>query len=137
MFIKSFKTMLSFFKKLFGEKRFVNSVNVFLLNIKSINPIQKYQHTIESYACILKMLVFMFFILEKFFNFFRNMFHSKTIKISNIIITYPQSNPMSSNIRVLVKIYYISPILYFWLIISSINTIKSRFILIFLDFKIG
>ena len=137
MFIKYFKTMLSFFLKLFGEKRFVNSVKVFLLNIKSINPIQKYQHTIESYACILKMLVFMFFIPDKFFNFFRNMFHSKTIKISNIIITYPQSNPMSSNIRVLVKIYYISPILYFWLIISSINTIKSRFILIFLDFKIG
>ena len=33
--------MLSFFSKLFGEKRFVNSVKAFPLNIKSINPIEK------------------------------------------------------------------------------------------------
>ena len=40
-----------------GEKRFVNSVKVFPA---SINPIQKYPHIIESYACILKAFVFIF-----------------------------------------------------------------------------
>ena len=42
---------------MFGEKRFVNSVKVFPASIKSINPIQKYPHIIESYACILKIFV--------------------------------------------------------------------------------
>ena len=55
--------MSSFFLKLFGEKRFVYSVKVFPLNIKSINPMQKYLHITESYACILKMLVLMFLFL--------------------------------------------------------------------------
>ena len=56
--------MSSFFSKLFGEKRFVCSVKVFPLNIKSINPIQKYPHITESYDCILKMLVLMFLLLR-------------------------------------------------------------------------
>ena len=55
--------MSSFFSKLFGKKRFVYSVKVFALNIKSINPIQKYRHITESYACILKMFVLMFLLL--------------------------------------------------------------------------
>ena len=55
--------MSSFFLKLFDEKRFVNSVKVFPLSIKSINPIQKYPHIIESYACILKIFVLMFLLL--------------------------------------------------------------------------
>ena len=75
--------MSSFFLKLFGETRFVSSIKVFPLSIKSINPIQKYLYITESYVCTQKM------------------FYSKTIKISNIVIIYPQSNPMSSNIRVL------------------------------------
>ena len=57
------KIMSSFFWKLFGEKRFVYSVKVFPLNIKSINPIQKYPQITESYAYILKMFVLMFFLL--------------------------------------------------------------------------
>ena len=68
--------------------------------------------------------------INKCFNFFWNMFYSKTIKISNIIIMNLQSNPMSSNIRVLIKIYFISPILYFGWIVSRINTIKSWLTLI-------
>ena len=55
--------MSPFFLKLFGEKRFVNSVKVFPANIKSIKPIQKYPHIIESYACILKIFVLMFLLL--------------------------------------------------------------------------
>ena len=38
----------------------VNLIKVFPASIKSINPIQKYPHIIESYACILKIFVFMF-----------------------------------------------------------------------------
>ena len=52
--------MSSFFSKLFGEKTFAYCVKVFPLNIKSINPIQKYPHITESYACTLKILVLMF-----------------------------------------------------------------------------
>ena len=63
LFIKYFKIKSSFLSKLFGEKRFVNSVKVFPLNIKSINPIQKYPHITESYACILKMFAVMFLFL--------------------------------------------------------------------------
>ena len=42
---------------MFSEKRFVNSVKVFPASIKSINPIQKYPHIIESYARILKIFI--------------------------------------------------------------------------------
>ena len=37
----------------------MNSVKVFHLNIKSINPIQKYPHIIELYAFTLKVFVVM------------------------------------------------------------------------------
>ena len=55
--------MSSFFLKLLGGKRFLNSVKVFPLSIKSTNPIQKYPHITESFACTRKMLVFMFLFL--------------------------------------------------------------------------
>ena len=50
--------------KLFGEKRFVYLVKVFPFNVKSINPVQKYPHITESYACTLKMFVVMFSFCE-------------------------------------------------------------------------
>ena len=53
------KYIIGFFK-LFGEKIFVKSDKVFPASIKSINPIQKYPHIIEPYACILKIFIFMF-----------------------------------------------------------------------------
>ena len=58
-----FRIILSFFLKLFGEKRFVNSVKVFPVSIKSRKPIQNYLHIIESYACTLKIFVLMFLLL--------------------------------------------------------------------------
>ena len=64
LLIVHFKIISSFFLKLFGEKRFVNSVNVFPLSIKSINPILKYPQIIESYACILKVFVVMFLLCK-------------------------------------------------------------------------
>ena len=70
------------------------------------------------------------FITDKCSNLFWNMFYSKRIKISNNIILYVQSNPMSSNIRVLIKIYYICSILYFIRqIITWVHINKPRFIL--------
>ena len=56
-FLKQFKVISSFFLKLFGTKRLVKSVKLSPLSIKSINPLQKYSHVIESYACILKIFV--------------------------------------------------------------------------------
>ena len=55
--IKCFKTISTLLLILFYEKRLVKSVKVFPANIKSINPIQKYQHIAESYACILIIFV--------------------------------------------------------------------------------
>ena len=49
--------ILSFFLKLFGEKRSVKSVKVFPASIKLIYLVQEYQHIIESYACMQKIFV--------------------------------------------------------------------------------
>ena len=43
--------MSSLSLKLFGEKRFLNSVKVLPVSIKSINSIQKYPHITQSHAC--------------------------------------------------------------------------------------
>ena len=77
---------------------------------KSNTKISKHYWIICLYS---KNICFYFFITVECSDLFWNIFYSKIIKISNIIILYAQSNPMSSNIRVLIKIYYISPILYF------------------------
>ena len=71
--------MSSFFVKLFGEKRFVYSVKVFPASIKSINPIQKYPHIIESYACILKIFVMFLILTNALISF--GMFYTKRIEI--------------------------------------------------------
>ena len=39
---------------------FVKSVNFLPASIKSMNPMQKYPHIIELFACTRKMLAFMF-----------------------------------------------------------------------------
>ena len=39
---------------------FVKSVSFLAASIKSINPMQKYPHIIESFACTRKMLAFIF-----------------------------------------------------------------------------
>ena len=67
MLIKYFKVISSFFLKLFCEKKIRKSVKVFPASIKSINPIEKYPHIIESNACILKIFVFMVLLLINVF----------------------------------------------------------------------
>ena len=69
--------------KLFGEKRLVKSVKLLSLSIKSINPIQKYPHITESYACILKMFVIMFLLL---INFLISFAICSTPTLSNYVI---------------------------------------------------
>ena len=44
---KIFYNYIANFVKLFGEKRFINSVKVFPANLKSIDPIEKCSHIIE------------------------------------------------------------------------------------------
>ena len=60
LFIKYFKIISSFFFKSEGENKFVKSVNLLPDNIKSTNPMEKYPHITESFACIRKMLDIMF-----------------------------------------------------------------------------
>ena len=60
LFIKYFKIISSFFFKSEGENKFVKSVNFLPDNIKSTNPMEKYLHITESFACIRKMLDIMF-----------------------------------------------------------------------------
>ena len=55
---KVYNYIIIFFKK--REKRLVKSVGFLPLSIKSINPIQKYPHFTESYACILKNIACIF-----------------------------------------------------------------------------
>ena len=95
---------------------------------KPINPIQKYPHITCLYS---RNIYYIYRFINKSFNIFWNMFNSKTIKKRIIIIQCMQNNPMSFNTRMLIKIYYIWPILYLiWYIIYRTNTSKSRFILI-------
>ena len=91
--------------------------------------------------CLYSKNLFLYvFVTNKCFSFFWNMFYSERINLRYIIILYVQNNPMSSNIRVLSKIYYVWPILYFSgtafrQIISWITTIKSWLILIIFFFS--
>ena len=47
------------FLKSCGENMFVKSVNFLPARIKSMNPMQKYPHITESFACTLNMLASM------------------------------------------------------------------------------
>ena len=100
------------FLRLSGEKRFVNSVKVVPASIKLINAIQKYPHIIESYACILKKFIVMFLFCKaedkgRLINIlisFVYVLHQK-IRNKKIVIMNIQRKLMSSNIRVIIKIY--------------------------------
>ena len=96
--------------------------------IKSINSVQSYLHIMELYACILQIFVMIRICI--------NVFNSRTIKECCMKTINMQSYPLSSYLLILI-IYYIGPILYLYLIIFWINTIKFGFILkISLFFKI-
>ena len=50
---------------------------------------------------VTKYIAYSVFILDKRFNFIRNMFYTKAIKI-NAVVTYVQCNPVSAYVVVLV-----------------------------------
>ena len=116
--------------KSFGEKRLVKSVKLLSLSIKPINPIQKYPHIIESYARSLKMFAIMLLLLINFLflsEFAQPQSYQSMSRFCYLHLIYP----MSSNIRILIKINYISPIFYFIKqIISRINSDNSTIIFI-------
>ena len=90
--------------------------------IKSVNAKQKYPHIIELSASILNIFAFMFFMSNKPFYFFRNMFNFKTVKLNNFNIFYMQSNSMCTNVYIFIKTSSMSPIFYcFRQIISRVN----------------
>ena len=66
------------------------------------------------------------FVSYEFFNFFRNMFNWKAVKIGQVIIINIQSYLMSCYWFILIKSYCICPILYFRLTTFWINTIKLK-----------
>ena len=71
-----------------------------------------------------KNVSFYVFIPDKFFNFFRKVFNTITIKINNFTSLTKQSNPVCTYVCVFIKVYYLCPILYFFRqIISRIHTI--------------
>ena len=74
------------------ENKFVYSNKLLTYNMKSLRPIQKHLHIIESYACI----CYNIFVCNEFSIFFWNIFNSKTIKVCYIFSIHIQSNPMSS-----------------------------------------
>ena len=87
-----------------------------------MNPMQKYPHITESFACTRKMLAFMFFLPT---NSLISSVQHKTIEINNFISVTKQSNPICAYICIFVKVYYVRPFLYFFKqIISWKNTIK-------------
>ena len=127
----TFNITFSFLLYSLGENRFAYSNELLRFNRKSINPIQKYPHIIES--CLYSINICCnIFISNEVSNFFWNMFNSKTIKVYYILSIYIQTNPMSSYWFIPIRIYYICPIPYFRKNFSWIKAIKVRFVLIIL-----
>ena len=54
------------------------------------------------------------FMPDKFYNFFRNILNTKTIKINDLLFVTKENNTVCTNICIFIKVYYISPIFYFF-----------------------
>ena len=91
------------FMVFYGQNELVNSVNLLLFNIKSINPIWKFAHIIESNAKFFLIYIFFYDLLK-----YLNVLIAKTQNI-HIITIHLQSYPLCFCWFVLIKIYYICP----------------------------
>ena len=102
--IKQLKIISSFLKIFFGEKRLVESVK--LLPVNKSNTKRSTHYWIK---CLYSKNICLYvFVPKKCFNFIWNVcILHQTYQKSNIIIPCIQSNPMSFNIRILIKINYI------------------------------
>ena len=100
--------------ELFGDHRLVKTVKLLPLSIKSVNPVQKYYWIHYWIICLYsKKICCNRSSIDELFDFFWNVFDSKTVKISYYITIWIQSNPMSADISIPVKIFWICLILYF------------------------
>ena len=99
---------MSFFKNNNVKRKLVKPIKVLPVIIKLLKLMQKSPHITELFACVMNV-----FVSSDCLNLFRNVFNSKTVKINSNFIRDIQSNPMSSNICIFIKICYIYPILYF------------------------
>ena len=83
---KCFSIILSLFSYSLGENKLIYSNKLLLFNIKSINPVKKYPHITESYACILKIFVVIFLLPM---NFLISFGICSTPKLSKYVIISP------------------------------------------------
>ena len=60
---------MSFFIYSLAENKFIYFNKLLPFNMKSINPIQKYPHIIESCACILQIFVIFLFLMNFLISF--------------------------------------------------------------------
>ena len=141
IYLDSIENILIFFLLLFlyslGENKFVYFNKFLPFNRKSINPIQKYPHIIESDAYIPQIFVIFLFPINFIISFgiCSTQKLSKTVTFLELTYKAIQLVPIDSHSSIF--IIFLCPILYFKYIIPWINTIKFRFILMFLYFKIS
>ena len=95
-----FNIILAFFLYSLGQNKFVYSNKRLPFNMKPINPIQKYPHIIESYACTLQIFVVIFFFPMNFVTSFGICSTPKLSKyVTFLVFTYKtiqQSDPIDS-----------------------------------------
>ena len=108
----------------------VKSVSFLPVSIRSINPIQKYPHIIELFACTRKMLAIMFLFLTNSY-FLQEHSQNRNYRNKQFQFCYKIKQ---SNVCLRLQIYqgllHKPHLLFFMQVISRIKTIKSRFILI-------
>ena len=133
--MSSFFVVFFVFVLIICEKRLVKFVTLLPLSIKSINPILKCPHN-ESYACILKIFVCMFLLSVNFSISFGTCSTPKLSKYVTLLFNAYKAVQWVPVSKYSSRFTTYSP--FFRQIISRINTIKSRFILIILlYFKIS
>ena len=94
LFIKYFKLMSSFSSKLFSEKKCISNQSFSFKHKVNKSNTKVFAHYLI--ICLYSENVcFNNFVVNKCFNFFRDMFYSKSIEISSIIIIHMQRNAMS------------------------------------------
>ena len=128
--LKSSNIISSFFLKLFGKNKWVKSVSLLLSNIKSINLIQKYQHTMVSAHYGIKCLYFSNVCTDICVSYISFGMHS-TSNLSKYMILLPFTSKVANEfLCICTHTYlYIFPILYFRWDLFWINPIKFGFVL--------
>ena len=102
---------VTFFKS--RRRKQTSKIGQFFTCKHKMNESNAKVHTHYCIVCLYsKNVSFDVFIPEKFFNFFRNMLCTKTIKVNNFTPVTKQSNSMCTYVYIFIKIYYVNPILF-------------------------